>query len=167
MFEIPQEVFDTYELAVDAMIDTNFGVSCRLLYPAELTVCTNCLYDSINGRSTNIYNGTGPIPFSGTTCPYCDGNGSTESQETEDIMLRCYFTPKNWIKFELPAKIPSGSMQTIGHIADLPKCRRCVYMIANVNQDAYLNSRYRLFGEPQFHGFKKKDYFVAYWTRLE
>lgn len=167
MFEVPQEVFDTYKLAMDAMINTNFGITCTLIYPATQSVCTNCLFDSINGKSSNVYNGTGPISFSGTLCPYCNGDGFTASEITEDIKLRCYFTPKSWIKISgVDVKVPDGAMQTIGHMVDLPKCRRASYLVANTSNPEFGNYRYKMFSEALPHGFKRQDYFIAMWSRM-
>lgn len=166
MFEIPQSVFDTYNEAVNAMIDTNFGIPCLLRYPATLIKCTNCNFNSMTGKSSNIYNGTGPIPFTDGFCPYCNGAGSTDNEHTELIKLRCYFTPKHWIKLGMDIKVPDGAIQTIGHIADLPKCRQCNFMTANSSQTALGDYRYRLWGEPVYHGFQNKNFFIAFWERV-
>ncbi len=174
MFIIPQLVFDTYNKAVDAMIDSNFGVSCKIYYPAEKTICSNCEFNPLIGKSANIYKAAGPIPFTDGFCPYCNGDGYTDSVQTEDIMLRCYFTPKHWIKIALDTKVndnninykyPAGAMQTIGHLADLPKCKRANYIVVNTEVDGYINPSYGLISEPVFHGFKKNKYFIAMWER--
>lgn len=169
MFVIPQLVFDTYNNAVDAMIDSNFGVNCRLYYPAEKTICSNCEFNPIIGRSANIYKAGGPISFTDGFCPFCNGDGYTDDSRTEDIMLRCYFTPKHWIKIindsKTDMKYPDGAMQTIGHLSDLQKCRRANYITVNTNVAGYINSSYGLIGEPVLHGFQRNKFFIAMWER--
>ena len=167
MFEVPQLVFDTYKQAVDAMIDFNFGVRCTIYYPEEPIKCINCNYDSLNNRSSNQYNGTGPIAFSNSICPYCNGDGVTKQSNTEDIMLRCYFSPKQWIKIPVSVNIADAALQTYGHIADLPKCRRALYLVANTDEGNFIDYRFQMFGEPSLHGFKKNQYFVCYWSRIK
>lgn len=168
MFSIPQQIFDTYNEAMDMMIDNGFGIQCTLHYPAIPVPCSNCLPNSMTGKSANIYNGTGPIPFSNTMCPYCNGEGFSQSAATEIINMRCYFAAKNFIKLPVDLKSPQGvSMQSIGHLADMQKCRRAVYIQANTGEGEYGTYKFRLSGEPQFHGFQRNKYFVANWVRVE
>lgn len=35
--------------------------------------CPNCVLDPVNNISSGTYNGTGPSPFAGGTCPVCEG----------------------------------------------------------------------------------------------
>jgi hypothetical protein len=165
MFEVPQTVFDTYNAAVSAMIDSNFGIECTILYPPIKTNCTNCFVDNMTGRSTGIYNGTGPIPFNGMFCPYCNGAGGVSTTEQDIIKLRCYFTPKSWIKIHTDITVPDGSIQTIGHIEDVLKVRRANYLLVNTLVDDYGQYKYRLNGEVQFHGFQRNKFFIAMWAR--
>lgn len=166
MFEIPSHVFDTYNDAVDAMIDVNFGVNCIVQYPAEKTICSNCEFNPNIGKSANIYKSGGTIPFTDGLCPYCNGDGYTDSLSSDTIKLRCYYTSKNWVKLNVDFKVPSGSVQVIGHMSDILKIRRANYIILNSNETNHLTGSYRLLGEPVPHGFKKNKFFIAFLERL-
>lgn len=168
MFQIPQVLFDTYNQAMDVMIDNGFGIQCTIHYPTERVQCANCLPEPATGKSANIYNGTGPIPFQDTFCPYCNGEGFSNNEATENIMMRCYFTAKNFIKLGVDLKSPQGAtMQSIGHLRDMQNCRRAAYIQVNTAEGEYGTYKYRLAAEPQFHGFQRNKYFIANWTRVE
>lgn len=166
MFEIPQIVFDTYNAAVDAMIDVNFGISCNLIFPSEQQPCPNCSQDTMTGKSANQYNGTGPQPFQDSLCPYCNGDGFLSIPVLRSIKLRCYFTPKHWLKMPIDVKIPEGAMQTFGYLSDLPDCQRAEHMTVNTQEGNFGRYRYQMYGEPVYHGFQKNRYFMCFWTRI-
>lgn len=163
--EIPDEVFDTYFDTVDDFIDSNFGVTCRLTYPAKKTVCTNCIYDPLLKKSSGIYKSGGPISFSNGVCPYCNGVGFSESADTDTLKLRVYYEKKHWIRLPVTAELPDGSVQTIGHMADLPKILRCNNIVFNTDIEGNVEYKYKLSGEPMPHGFKRRKYFIAMWIR--
>ena len=166
-FIIHSDVFDAYYDAVDAMIDSNFGVDCTLIYPADKTVCSNCHFNSVTKSSSNQYKSGGPIPFEGGICPYCSGQGYVLSESTETIKLRCYFDKKSWMKIGVNMNVKDGSVVTYGHAVDMPKCIRSAFMTANIQQAGYGLNRYELSGQPMLHGFKRDKYFIAIWNRAE
>lgn len=164
-YKLPSQVFSTYKSVVDAMISDNFGVNCQIQYPSEKTVCTNCVFNSFTGKSSNIYKAGGPIQFTNGICPYCNGDGYTDSTVTEIIKLRCYYEVKHWIKLPVNFNYPAGTVQTIGFIKDLEKCKRANYIILNSDKNDRFNSSYRLLSEPVPHGFGRDKYFIAMWER--
>lgn len=164
---IPQSQWDLLkskynEIASD-MIDSYFGKPCKLYFGTSKNVCPNCNFNPITKKSSNIYKSGGPNPFDGTICPHCDGEGFTYLETTETIKLRIYPSRKNWIKVDIPIAIQAGAIQTIGHIADLPKCRSAKYVTMNTETSGLLNCNYVLAGEPTIHGLDKK-FFVAFWN---
>lgn len=163
--EIPQELFDLYYKTCDDFIDLNFGVSCILFYGPNRDICPNCNYNPITKRSSNTYKSGGPIPFQDSICPYCDGVGFTEDEATETIKLRVYFTPKHWVKINMPLNINDSSIQIIGHIVDMPKIRNAKKIRVCAEQSGYMNFDYILAGEPVLHGFKRNKYFIAMLNR--
>lgn len=162
---VPQAVFDIYKTVVDDMINSSFGVNCKLIYPAIKVSCGNCVYDTMNNRSSNIYNGTGPVPFTFGICPWCDGLGFKETPQTEIIKLRIYFARKNWIKVGPMINIPDGSLQALGFLSDLPKIKQAQQMEANSNQSGFGQMLYKLYGEPTPYGFRNDRYLVSIWQR--
>lgn len=58
------------------------------------TQCNNCLWDIEAQRSTGVYNGTGPKPFTNGKCPVCKNTGIlTSGQKT--IAINCTYI---WLK---------------------------------------------------------------------
>ncbi len=166
-FIIPDSVFEVYYNAVDAMIDSNFGIDCTVRYPEQRTVCSNCHFNSVTNSSSNQYKSGGPIPFEDGICPYCTGVGYVGSTETEDIKLRCYFEKKEWIKLGVELNVKDGGMVTYGHIVDMPKCSRASYIDVATGERGYGQRRFKLAGEPILHGFKRNKYFIAVWNKAE
>lgn len=165
--EIPASVFNLYFETVDDFIDSNFGVNCILYYGTNKTICPNCIFNEATGRSSDIYLIGGPVSFDTGICPYCNGAGFVESQATETIKLRVYFEKKYWVKLELPINLADGAVQTIGHMADLPKCKMADKIVLCSDIQDYNKYTYSLASEPVPHGFKKNKYFIAYWNRTQ
>lgn len=159
--DIPQELFEIYYEVCDDFIDLNFGVNTILFYGPKRSICPNCNYNPVTKMSSNTYKSGGPIVFADSICPYCDGNGFTESEETETIKLRVYFTPKHWVKLPIPLNINDSAIQIIGHIVDMPKIRNAKKIRVCAEQEGYMNYDYILAGEPLPHGFKRNKYFIA------
>lgn len=162
---IPQEVFDAYNTVVDSMINEDFGVNCKLIYPPIKTSCDNCVYDTLNDRSSNQYNGSGPMPFTFGICPWCDGLGFKETLTTDIIKLRLSFSRKNWIKIGPILNIPDSSLQALGFLTDLPKIQKAKKMEANCDQSGYGSVIYNLSSEPTTYGFKNNRYIISMWHR--
>lgn len=160
-FSISDDVVNTHEWVADFFID-QLGVWCKLVYPEIDSECPNCFLDLDTKRSTNIYNGTGPYPFTNNTiCPYCGGVGRLSAPSTENIRLRVYYSPKDWVKLEgLPLVSPDGMAQVIGYMADLPKFERAQYIIINNNVKTMREYRVVRAGEALPWGFRQNRYFV-------
>ena len=62
-FTIPETIYDKHEWISDYFINGPMGSNCKLIYEATQESCDNCTLDNDTNRSSNIYNGTGPIPF--------------------------------------------------------------------------------------------------------
>lgn len=165
--EIPQGLFDLYYEIADDFIDSNFGVNCTLYYGPQKEICPNCMYNPVTNKSSNNYKAGGPIPFSDTICPYCDGVGYKETEATEQIKLRVYFEKKYWVKVEVPVLIKDGACQVIGHIVDMPKIRKARKIRVCDHLSGYENFDFTLASSPIPHGLKKNKYFIAFFNRVQ
>ena len=163
---IPSGLKDLYKEAVDALLLSELtSEECTIVYPPEHTQCDNCLPGPM-GSGGNVYRAGGPRPFTFGICPYCQGRGFKEDEQTDLIRLRVYFvTDKS--KQELFAKINSISIeaydaQIIGHMDNLPKVKRANHILL-INQNAgHKRISCKLIGEPNPWGFGKDLYFSAY-----
>jgi len=152
---IPSWVFEKYNDIVDDMISSDFGVNCTVYYKDENIPC-DC------NLNHNVYGGTHSI--TSFSCSYCGGSGFKQQETSEVIKLRIYFDKKYWLKIG-SVDTPDGSVQVFGFLNDMDKVMSGEYII--LNSDAS-NSvlKYKLFGEPQIHGFKKNRYFIAFLNRV-
>lgn len=159
--DIPDSLFALYNEFADDFITKNFGVNCKLVYPAIREECSNCVLDVFGQRSSNIYKAGGPIPFTDGLCPYCEGVGYKEIETTETLKLRVNWSKKQFIKIATLTTVPDGAVQIIGFLSDLPKIQRSSYIILNSDQNDNYTWAYILYSEPMPHGFKQNRYFVA------
>lgn len=165
-FSIPSEIFALYKEACDELINnTNIGKQCTLYYHPTVTECPNCVFDSFSNKSAGVYKAGGPLPFTIGLCPWCNGEGLKETEVTENINLRLYWTRKDWIKTGVPVNIPDADLMTIGFIADMPKCQQALYIRIISEQSNYGFWDFNLSSEPYPHGFGKQYYFIAFWKR--
>lgn len=69
----------------------------NLVIPSGPTQCPNCGWDSVEETSNGVYNGTGPQPFTGRTCPVCQGAGKlvTLTRRRIDATIQWIRTDKN------------------------------------------------------------------------
>lgn len=173
---IPSAVFDVYEEGVDWMI-TNLGINCRIVYPPIKIECPNCYNTSLPGvGATNIYNDTGPYPFTGGVCPYCSGVGYKEESTSESIKVRCYFDKKSWNKL-IPnlgfrdgqqinnLGIKNGDAMIIGYMKDIPKFQNMKYIELASDFEGFAVRPHTLSTDLIPWGIKKRRYFYCFVER--
>jgi hypothetical protein len=165
-FSIPEEIFEAYQEVCDEFINNdNIGKACTLRYQPNITECPNCNFDSFTGKSANTYKAGGPLSFSNSLCPWCNGEGTKEVEVTESIRLRLYWSRKDWLKLGLNLTLSDGDLMTIGFIADMPKCLQATSIRVITSQAHYGFWDFVLAADPFPHGFGKDKYFIAFWKR--
>ena len=134
-WRIPQEVFDTYKAAVDAMITDNFGVECTLITVERVeTIASNPATNNIptrNSVNSHRKRGGGGYDRGEVTV--------TETETTSTIKMRCYWTSKDWVKLDNNSIVdPEAKVMTIGYLSDFPAIRRskAVQMRPNLSDNA-------------------------------
>lgn len=149
---------------------SGFGKPCRLVYPPRPVACANCVIDPNSGRSTNRPRSGAAVPFaSGQPCPLCSGSGKRETENYDDIVLKCDWEMK---KFLLPVpdlqlRVPYSVVQTKGFMSDVPKVMKAAYLLVNTPISGVLRQKYKLLGEPgDPSNIIQGRYFVALWERV-
>ena len=164
-FSIPSGVFTTHEWVADAFIDT-MGQACTLVYPAKTTECPNCYIDPRTNRSNGRYRAGGPVEFpTNTICPWCSGAGRSTANPTEDITLRVYWNPKDWVNIGVKIDAPDGVAQVIGYMSDLPKVERAGEIILDSGVQSTRKYVCIRKGEAVPWGFRHNRYFVQFVNR--
>lgn len=166
-FKIPTLLIDRHEWMTDELIDGVTGQVCTLIFPDKDTQCDNCLNDISTGRSSNIYNDTGPISFANfSICPRCGGLGRFQVPEEDNIRLRVYWDSKNWIKTGASLATPDSSCMTIGYMTDLPKLERANKVLIPLDISTIHRYEMNRAGEAIPHGFRQDRYFIQFFTRI-
>jgi hypothetical protein len=128
------------------------GKYCRLVYPARVTPCSNCVIDPIGKKSANRPRSGAPVPFSaGQPCPVCSGQGTIASEASETLVFGLTWEPK---KFVLPApaaldlRTPNAACQVKGFLKDAPKLMKANYVVLDTQTEGVLRQKFKLAGEP-------------------
>ncbi len=154
-----------YNDAIDAIIDPANGLvnTCILKYggsATQQTVCNNCLYDTISRLSSNMYNGTGPKPFSdGGICPVCLGSGSITRNSVikeEKVNLAIIMDNKYFFNVANALNLNSNHIQILCKVELLPKLQNAVELIVH-------DLAYQQAGEPQYCGLSQHKYAFMLW----
>jgi len=165
-FNIPDDLLDKHEWVSDFFIDS-LGKDCTLVYPPKIEPCPNCYIDPRTRRSNNRYKAGGPKSFpNGTICPWCGGAGQSKKEETEDLKLRVYWTPKDWVNLNIELDAPESSAQVIGYMKDLPKFEKAQYILLNKDIQGYTRLTCQRTGEAIPWGFRQNRYFIQFVQRI-
>jgi hypothetical protein len=119
---ISKELKNIYKDMIDEILsDNGLTNECLLYYQNDsIEYCNNCIFDPITKTSSNVYNDSGPAPFTDyTICPVCMGMGTQRNnKKTKKIVLAVIFDTKYFLNFNTKVvNIPDGSIQTICSIA--------------------------------------------------
>ena len=158
-----------YNEAIDSLIGQNgLAVPCKIIYDSlKRSTCTNCVVDPIQQRSSNKYNGTGPVPFPNMgICPVCAGYGFIDMSAEETVYLAVIFDSKYWFNWGSKViNVQDGMVQTICKIELLPKIRNAQYMSMDTNIQPYGGHSYALAGDPSPCGLGSNKYIITMWSR--
>jgi len=166
-FEIPESLIDDHEWMCDELIDGPTGQDCELIFPPKLTECDNCLLDPTTGRSSGIYKDGGPIPFDDfRVCPRCNGVGRSEVAVTDDIRLRVYWRPRDWIKIpNVVIEVPENTVQVIGYMTNLTSLIKADRILVNRDLKGIIRWYCKRKGEAAPWGLRQNRYFVQFLER--
>jgi len=169
IFSLDPKVTQTMEFALNDLI-LYLGKDCKIFYPPKITLCTNCVRDTIGNKSKNIYLHGGPMPFpQNTICPMCGGTGSSKEDAVFEIIhVIVHWNTKKYMNVKLDnVRLAQGTIKIKGHIADLPKIQRMDYFVPHVDIDAYGHYKFRLAAEPISQGnIVQGKFFTALLDRI-
>ena len=167
---ISQQFKDLFNTAIDEILSAHgLTVPCKFIYSnSNPELCSNCIFDSINTRSSNIYNGSGPVPFANQTiCPVCNGVGLLSGSKEELVNLAVIFDSKYWLNWKYNSiHVTDGMVQTICHSSLLPKIRNAERVQINTNMENYGSYFYTRSSDPELAGFGDSRYIITMWKRL-
>jgi hypothetical protein len=155
MVDIPTKVFSLYKDFADSMI-TEFGVDCRLTYHKKIVTTATAVPAVKKSKSMRTYN---------KSQDFLQTDNYTTTETTETIKLRVYWTPKDFRAIAGNLVIPEDGIMTIGYISDLPKINSCEYLTPNIENEAYLGSKFTRINNPIPWGILKDRYFVCGWKQ--
>ena len=148
---IPREIFTTYELVADEMIDV-FGTDCLIKYPSNPVATASNVPAFKTSKSLRPFDNNPDQTF------IHDEEEIKASASSETIRMRVYWTPKDFVKVG-GLLYPDVKIQTIGYYSDIVKIRQCVEICPDVDKGfSFIPA-----GDPVPWGLRKSRYFVAFW----
>lgn len=178
-FIIKQEIIDTFNEAMDAFLKDPMCITATLIMPPLKVACSVCNAKPVGGQPTNYDFSGRPKYFSqlGNSC-MCNGTGFIQQEIKEEICVRPYWSPKEWLSLESLNGADRSQKNTIlvannskvqikTYMYNLPKLLNALYLeFSNVpGLDAYRIYRYSLEGEPVPYGLDSKRYCISFWVR--
>lgn len=125
---LPSGIFQSYFDTVDYLLEEpNIGKTCIVNYET---------------KSTKDYNIYGEEIWTEATL------------SNDNIKLRVYYTPKNWVKTSMNVELIDGRIQILGYMKDVEKVKRS----SSITIEGY---DYKLATQPLRHGFGQR-YFLAF-----
>jgi hypothetical protein len=159
-----------FNQAIDSLIDRNgLAVPCKVVYDSlKQSLCGNCLFDPMQHRSANKYNGTGPAPFGNLSiCPVCNGLGLIDMSAEETIYIAVIFDSKYWFNWDSKSVNISNNMaQSICSVSLLPKLQNSKEIIIDTTIAGYGNRRYSRVNEPEVCGLGENRYIITMWQKI-
>jgi hypothetical protein len=151
---------------IDSLLENDaLTVPCRLVYEAtKFTLCTNCTFSPISGRSTNKYKSGGPAFFLVGSCPLCHGVGRIPDEQTEIVYMAVLWNPKEWIG-NLPTNSSENMIQTISKIDTLDQIRRANEILVDTDIEKYQKFVFKRSGESTVCGLGASSYVFSFWER--
>ena len=168
---ITPELKTLFTNMIDALLeDGSLVVPCRLIFgDTKWTDCPNCKFNSVTGRSANIYEPGGPIPFNQGVCPYCGGLGRTPTADTTSsvnyIVLWDYKSWFNWNGSNEGSRSPKGLLQTMSAISTITDIKKAKEIVINTDIEKYTTHRFTRDGEPNPCGFGSSAYIFTMWKK--
>lgn len=167
---ISQDFKNLYNNAIDSLISSKgLAIPCSLVYDSlKDTLCPNCVFDPIQNRSSNTYNGTGVAPFANLSiCPICLGHGLIDMAANEVIHLALIFDSKYWFNWQSNSVNISNNMaQSICEIKYLPKILNAKEIILDNTIANYGNRRYSRANDPEVCGLGSNRYIITMWQKI-
>lgn len=163
---ISQSFKNTYKMMIDEILSAHALTNqCTLYYKNNsIGYCDNCLYDPITKTSANLYNNTGPSPFTnGSICPECMGLGKKQNNDyTKTLSLAVIFDTKYFLNFDSKVvNISDGMIQTISSIDHTNDLRNAAAMSVN----SVSNILYERAGDINPVGLGDLNYIFLNWKK--
>ncbi len=174
-----------YQEAIDDIINS-MGKNVMLIYPSQLNISSN-IYDNVNEDSKlpefkfGLTVETSVIGLDGLTLEQLssltleeltvleldsvEGSPSIE-YETEVIKALIKYSPSDFVTFGTKAQLPDGVVRLKTFLSDVPKLKRCEYIMPNYDSRDIIYTRYRMIREPIPVGLQKDRYAISYWERF-
>lgn len=154
--------------AIDALLRSDgLALPCRFVYGGtKYTLCTNCQFNSITGKSNNVYKSGGAVPFYHGQCPMCSGEGKIPQEaSSEPIYLAVVWDYKKWLPMSIKVESPDGMIQTISSMSLISQIKKAQEIIVDTNIEKFVRHRFIRYGEPEPAGLGSDDYIVTLWQR--
>ncbi len=173
IFSLDDSIKATIQDALDDLLvngaEGGLGKTCLLVYPPRYIRCENCVLDPNSGRSVGRWRHGGPMPFSASRCPMCQGEGRKAEEVSEEMTLLCNWDARKFVTPipNVQLRAPYSLVETKGYLKDLPKLIKCDHMVFQIPVSPIVRQRFKLVGEPSDRSnIIQARYFVAVWERF-
>lgn len=163
---IPPAIQQSFQQAVDDMLNNIVGRNCKIFYPPTMVSCPNIVQQGdlassywTSGEPEHIHDMQG--------CNLCNGANFLSQEISVFILMEVLWKPSQFNRdFPADNRKAEGIIQTKGFCTDLNKVLNCSRMEA-MNELGTDHYRFKLVGEPIVPGkIVANRYFYCLWQRI-
>ncbi len=164
---ITQYMKDTHQQMIEALLeDEALTVRCVCTHGGtKYTLCPNCIYDGVGGKSTNKYKAGGPVVFANGLCPVCNGAGKKTEITTSEIYLMPIWDSKKWILSNPNLKTADIACQTMSKMSTFDELKRLSKIVIDADNSGYSLREFTRFSDPEPLGFGRGSFILTNWKR--
>lgn len=166
-----EDIKPTYQDAIDSVYIV-LGKPCLIVCDGPKLPCPNCYFDPSAGRSTGVYNGTGPVAFEGL-CPVCRGSGYDPATREIEV-VKSFSIQRNLKNSQIPIQLqplltrPGTAARIKGFVKDVQPLLAMRYIVLDYQNQTAMQERYAKLSEPEYSGnIVSGRYFKMFLQRVE
>lgn len=157
------DIINIYQRGIDALI-RQLGKDIKLIYDPTIIDCPSC---DVSQQPNNRFRPGSLIHYpDGRRCPYCNGNGKTEQENSEILKVLVQMRPRDYEQFDISVQNPAALVRTKSFLVDTIKIQRAKSAIIDIQVKDVLKIKCRRLSDPIPKGLGQSRYAIVFWERI-
>lgn len=169
---ITSEMKTLFTNMIDSLLEaTALTLPCKLVYGGtKITICPNCVYDPLSGKSSSRYKTGGLVEFNnGQICPVCSGVGKISTDTSETLYLMVIYNSLEWTKLagkNNTAQTGESYTLTFSAISTYPNLQQAQHIEIDTSISDVVTNKYIRVGDLEIYGFGASSYVMGKWHKI-
>ena len=160
---VTDSIISIYQRGIDTLVK-ELGKDMKLIYDPTIIDCPEC---DTSKQPNNRFR-PGPLIhyFDGRRCPYCNGAGKTEKENSEIIRVLVKMRPRDYDQFDISVQNPAALIKTKSFLQDVIKIQRAKDALVDIQVNDTIKVKVRRLSDPIPRGLRDTRYAVTFWERV-